>query len=248
MKKLLGIVVLGLFLFSCSEQNSTRKRTCKNEYKYEEKSIAYKNCIKDDDHFFAYGIKHKSKEIFEKNKKLENLYKLINKKKINIDHDIYTNINYQSFIKEHFEEFSRRPKKGKKIPDKKYKFLSKVSILAPDEDDNQYSISLGGYLLFPNARFHNIDIQNKIISGGPYSLYFTSPIPMASTIHVVYGSFKPSSTDIIGQKYIFYVEDIIFTETDTKIDFIIERMIYAYCKRNNKNIENITELYKSSLK
>ena len=220
MKKLLGIVVLGLFLFSCSEQNSARKRTCKNEYKYEEKSIAYKNCIKDDDHFFAYGIKHKSKEIFEKNKKLENLYKLINKKKI----------------------------KGKKIPDKKYNFLSKVSILAPDEDDNQYSISLGGYLLFPNARFHNIDIQNKIISGGPYSLYFTSPIPMASTIHVVYGSFKPSSTDIIGQKYIFYVEDIIFTETDTKIDFIIERMIYAYCKRNNKNIENITELYKSSLK
>ena len=57
MKKLLGIVVLGLFLFSCSEQNSTRKRVCKNEYKYEEKSIAYKNCIKDDDHFFAYGIK-----------------------------------------------------------------------------------------------------------------------------------------------------------------------------------------------
>ena len=247
MKKFLGIVVLGVFLFSCSEQNSTRKRVCKNEYKYEEKSIAYKNCIKDDDHFFAYGIKHKSKEIFERNQKLENLYKTINKKKVNIDHKSYTNISYKSFVKENFQEFSMRPKKGKQISDKKYKFLSKVSILAPDEEDNQYAISVGGALLSPHARFHNIDIQNKITSGGPFSLYFTSPIPMASTVHVVYGSFKPS-TDILGQVYTFYVEDIIFTETDTKIDFIIERMIYAYCKRNNKNIENITEIYNSSLK
>ena len=49
---------------------------------------------------------------------------------------------------------------------------------------------------------------------------------MASTVHVVYGSFKPS-TDILGQVYTFYVEDIIFTETDTKIDFIIERMMHV---------------------
>ena len=245
MKKLLSIIVLGLLLSGCSEKDSYEKTECE-KYGYVKNSEKFKNCIKDDDHFFAYGLAYKSKARFKEVKDGERLLKSINKIDLNINYDEYENIDYQSFNKENFKDiFSKAPKEGIEIPTTKFWFYSEVRINSPDEEDPQYSILFGSP--FNKGRFHNIDIQNKIVGKSSYRLFFYSLIPAHRIIHKVYGSYRPVTGSYLDS-YAFYVDDIIFGETDNSVDFIIERMIFEYCKLNNKNPNTITKIYQDSLK
>ena len=244
MKKLLSILVFFLILTGCSDKNSYKKNECKNKYGYTVKSEAFNNCIKDDDHFFAYGITYWSNYKFKENREKENLLKSINKIKMNIDHETYKNISYSSFLDEYFEDpILMIPKEGKLIPDTKFHFLSEISVMSPDENDKEYSVWFGN--MAGTGRFHNIDIENKIVGKDVFFLW-VEMIPMYGVVHKVYGSFKRDTNSFMNE-YIFYVEDIIFTETDIEIDKIIERMIFSYCKKNNKNIEIISQIYEQSL-
>ena len=99
MKKILGIIVLGLLLSGCSEKDSYEKTECE-KYGYVKNSEKFKNCIKDDDHFFAYGLTYRSKDRFKEVKDGERLLKSINKIDLDINYNEYEEINYQSFNKE----------------------------------------------------------------------------------------------------------------------------------------------------
>ena len=245
MKKLLGIITLCFLLVGCSEKDSYEKTECE-KYGYIKNSEKFKNCIKDDDHFFAYGLTYRSKDRFKEVKDGEKLLKSINKIDLDINYNEYEEINYQSFNKENFKDiFSKAPKEGIEIPTTKFWFYSEVRINIPDEEDPQYAILFGSP--FNKGRFHNIDIQNKIVGKRPYRLFFYSLIPAHTIVHKVYGSYRPVTGSYLDS-YAFYVDDIIFGETDNSVDFIIERMIFEYCKRNNKNPDTITKIYQDSLK
>lgn len=245
MKNLISIILLGLLLSSCGQDNSYKRGECKNTYGYDNKSEAYRNCIKDKDHFFAYGIPHWSKVKLKSSKEKEQLLKSINNIRLNINHDEYENISFSEYVEENFEgAFSRKLKEGKKVTNKKFWFLSEVTIHGPSEDDKRYSLWFGDP--FKTGRFHNIDIQGKVTGKGTWLLSFDFTIPMHTVAHKVYGSFKPIPDDFMGG-YSFYVEDIIFTETNNTIDFVIERMIFGYCKRNDRDVDTITKIYQNSL-
>ena len=100
MKKLLGIVVLGLIsltLISCDNRATTdRKENCLRYL--EKKSDEYKNCIKSDDHLFVYSLETKIQRVKDAIKKHNDFASSVNSIKLDTNKYDYESVNFPKFL------------------------------------------------------------------------------------------------------------------------------------------------------
>ena len=98
MKKLLGIVVLGLLISGCGDNPGEKRRKTECEKAGFKKGSSYEACIENDDSTFLYtldfAIDEKIKEIKEYNLKVEKF----NKIEMGINNDEYERVNIDSFL------------------------------------------------------------------------------------------------------------------------------------------------------
>ena len=250
MKKLLGIVVLGLLLFTltgCDDPGTkTRKAVCQNYV--DKKSDKFKDCIKSADHSFVYGlekaIENEKKNIIQYNKSAD----LVNSIKINVDRSEYEEVEFRSFLDDNFEDtLLLIGLKNDNVLSKKIKFKSGFYLGLSDDktislnkkDPNDYNNSLW----FVSANFHNVEIQSKILK--PYENFIFYLDQSAGTDSMIYGIFykKPG----IGiERTDFYIQDIEMKkrkfDREQIIDQLIEEHVYMYGSDNDPEKQSKNEI------
>jgi hypothetical protein len=212
MKKLLGIVVLGLLsssLIGCDDRRTSERKDLCQLY-VDKKSEDFKECIKSDDHVFVYSleknIEKERKKIKEYNKDVE----IINSIRLNINHSEYKEVEFRNFLDENFNDtLLLRGLKNDQILGKKIKFNSGFYIQLGDEptlvlrkqDPNDYFNSIWRV----SADFHNIEVQSKILE--PYKKLIFYKRIIGDVDNEVYGIFYKKPGVSVKQTE-FYIQDI----------------------------------------
>ena len=138
LKKLLGIVVLGLIsltLISCDNRATTdRKENCLRYL--EKKSDEYKNCIKSDDHLFVYSLETKIQRVKDAIKKHNDFASSVNSIKLDTNKYDYESVNFPEFLKLNFlDSISLLKLKNNYALEKKIKFKADFKISYDDNDN-----------------------------------------------------------------------------------------------------------------
>jgi len=217
MKKLLGILVLGLFLSSCGTEDPDKKRRkamC-NMAGFE-KGPRYEECIKNAESAFLYtldfAVDEKIKTIEEYNLKVEKL----NKIDMGIDKDEYEKVGLDSFISREFVKVEKgigmkiRPNAERK----KIKFNTYFEIYETDQGSKSFAISFDSYAkymmfsddsvkdrLLTKGIFQNIEIERKIMDElvGGYSYQLATSVfkvPIGDAQSTFYGYFLNKENEV----------------------------------------------------
>ena len=232
MKKLLGIVVLGLLslsLISCDDRRTSERKDLCQSY-VDKESDNFKDCIKSDDHAFVYGLEKnlekEKKKLLEYNKNVE----MVNSIKLNINHSEYEEVEFRNFLDENFDDTMLLSElKNDQILGKKIKFNSgfyiglgdKPYISLRKQDPNDYFNSLWKVL----ADFHNIEVESKILK--PYKNIISYINVSGATDNLIYGIFykRPGS---YRDKIEFFIQDIKMQKKELDRDKMINYLIDRY--------------------
>jgi hypothetical protein len=222
MKKIfffLFLFVCFLYVFLDSEDTKFYKIECL-KFGYSEKSKDYKECYKNTDNFFKYGLNYNVDKLYSKSFKFNENIKDTNKN-ILVNKNNYEEINFLDFIYKNFNTEASLTLKNKNILKKRVKF--KMSILGLYSDNNIKFIlpkhSKTGEKMFSGiiidtslkTEFQNTEIKSKFLK--LFKNELSLDLNLRYLEHTVYGYFDdldPSKKleEIIGVRPVFYVEDI----------------------------------------
>jgi hypothetical protein len=249
MKKILGIVVLSLMVFSCdSQQVKNLKNSCLR-VGLDKKSEAYKECIKSYDHLFVYAldsnIDREQKEFNKHNKYAEK----VNSINLNVNEDNYEQVNFPKFLKKNFLDTLLLSKlKNQYSLKKKIKFRSDLTISFDENDKIDLTLSAddpkdyyNSLFFLSNAKFQNIEIQKKIMQKSSDMFWFPLSYPPTKKESLIYGYFDETPGEFL-KKYNFYIEDIKVTKVNLTNDEIKQYLIFNYANQNVSEVRSASQI------
>jgi hypothetical protein len=242
------LIIYGLYNFVDSEDTKFYKKECL-KFGLVEKSKDYKDCYKNSDNFFKYGLNYNLDRIYSGSLKFNQSINSLNKNLI-ISKNNYTEINLIDFIYQNFETDKLFKLKNKNILKKKLKFKVaflpatsldswNVYFILPTREDKDKIFSLSNVIIMSGfkSEFHNIEIKNKVFK--LYENNWSLKYDLKYIEHTIYGYFDDTNSskeieDILGVRPVFYIEDIIFNEATLDKNKIKEILITNHQKEKNK--------------
>jgi len=247
MKKLLLTIFLSLFISGCDSPQVKRiKQSCLN-LGLDKKSQDYKECIKSDDHLFAYSLETNIINEQKKIAKHNNYAEKVNLIDLNINEDDYEEVDFPKFLKLSFTDtLLLSSLKDQYSLRKKIKFKSdfiinfednKIDIILTADDPKDDNNSL---FFLSNAEFQNVEIQKKIIQKKGM-MWFPLSYPPTKRESLIYGYFDEAPGQML-RKYIFYLEDVKMTKVNLTNEEIKSYFLNNYAERNKSEEKSAIQI------
>jgi hypothetical protein len=251
MKKLLGIVVLGLSLFflnSCDDASTKiRKKNC--EKFVEKNTTEYKNCYKNYNYYFVYSLEEDLQRIQKEIKLHNQQVDLVNSIGSLVEEEVYEEVDLGFFLNENFSDTLFLTIKNDDILNKKIRFKSQFYLGLGENDPDAINLTKKdpndpfNSLWFFDAYFYNVKVKEKLIYPGNQRIFW-----MGTTGEVdseVFGVFY-SSPGSYGSETKFFIQDIKLDkknyEREEMINYLVEQHSHSLGRTNDPDKPTVDEV------